>query len=403
MKKKETVVELLFNDKNETLHIIDTGGDLFTYLTGKETFCPLVGTKIKLEKSLGSGNYGQVFQITFPGKGKRRYAVKKSNVFIKTPCSKKTSYNRLDGNGKTIIPEGSSICEMEYSEYAISLLVGELTRNGTCINFMDVFAFSMCANPPGNSYVQYTFMEQISGTVRQKVSCIMEKARWGKLGPGIKKSQRKTLTNSVLIQILFGLAVLSRTYQIVHGDLHDDNIFLDYNPNMEWNGKKLGDYDYYEYKIDGTSIYLPGIPVIVKIGDLGLAVKYSEPMIGNKTTMENGYDQYDGGGPWLPNFFTPAYDTTFAVTIFQELNPSNEFINQIAGWVFGLKPGFNKKELENVMAKTNSYTSRPRIKELDGRLKHVSPDAILLSATLMKDYLKPPPTGSKILVIGELH
>lgn len=398
------VVKLLFGDKDEAIDIIDTGGDLLKYLTGKQTFCPLIGTKITLEKVLGKGNYGEVFQIDFPGKGKKRYAVKRSRVQRIDPCSKEDSYKRFDGKGKTIIPKGSSICEMAYSEYAISLLTGELVRDGTCINFMDVFAFSMCPNPNTNSYSQYTFMEQINGSFRRKVGCIAEKpsSRGQKTGPKMTKATRKILTDSVLIQTLFALAVLSRSYQIVHGDLHDDNIFLVHDPDMEWNGKRITDYDYYEYKIDGKSIYIPGIPLIVKIGDFGLAVKYSAPMVGNKTTMENGYDQYDGGGPWLPNFFTPAYDTTFVVRIFNELNPSNEFVKQIAGWVFGLKPGFNKEELKGAAIRMLAYTDRPKISELETGFKHVSPDAILLNDDLMKDYLKPPPKGSKVLVIGEL-
>lgn len=402
-------IKLFFEDKEETLNIINNGGNLVKYLTGKNALCPLIGTEIKLNKVLGKGEGGIVFEISFSGSnGKKKYAVKKSKIYnFDDPNGDSIgprSYRRVDDLGKTIIPPGSSICEKEYSEYAISLLTGELVRNGTCINFMDVFAFSMCPNPGGKSFSQYTFMEQIDSSVRKDMGCIMEDPYGpdGNTGKGLNTKQRRTLTNSVLIQTLFALAVLDRTYQIVHGDLHDDNIFLVHDPDFVWNGKRIGDYDYYKYKIDNTSIYLPGIPLIVKIGDLGLAVKYSAPMIGNITTMEDGYYQYDGKGPWLPNFYTPAYDTTFIVSIFRNRNPSNEFIKQIAAWVFGLKTGYKADDINIAMENLMAATGRPKITELENKLKHVSPEAILLNKKLMKDYLISPPKGSKVLIIGKI-
>jgi hypothetical protein len=406
------IVKLFFDDREETLGIIDSGGDLFTYLTGKKTFCPLVGSRIKLERVLGEGAYGAVFEIDFPGRGKKRYAVKKSEVYTIVPCSTESHYERLDGKGVTVIPKGSSICKMAYSEYGISLLVGEFARDGTCINFMDVFAFSMCEDIAKGSYSQYTFMEQIDGSLRRKIGCIMEKPRSkGPLGK-MKLADRHNLTNSVFIQTLFALAVLDRKYQIVHGDLHDDNIFLVHDPDLEWNGKRIGDYNYYEYRIDGLSIYIPGIPLIVKLGDFGISVKYSAPMIGNATTMEDGYDQEDGNGPWLPNFYTPAYDTIFVTSMFRERNPSNEFVKKIAAWVCGMQPGYSNEKLNNAMRGLFSKTGRPDISKLvkaKGKAKSpivkrkdVSPDAILLNPELMRQYLVPPPKGSRVLLIGEL-
>ena len=396
----QEIIKLFFDEREETLGIINSGGDLLKYMTGNKTFCPLVGTKIILAKVLGTGAYGKVFEIDFPGRGKKKYAVKKSEVYEIEPCSKKSYYKRLDGNGNTEIPKGSSICEMAYSEYAISLLLGELVRGGTCINFMDVFAFSMCKNP--FSLSQYTFMEQIDGSLRHKIGCIMEKPRGDKSLGKITLADRHKLTNSIFIQTLFALAVIDRKYQIVHGDLHDDNIFLVHDPDLEWKGERIGNYDYYEYRIDGVSIYIPGVPLIVKLGDFGLAVKYSAPMIGNITTMEIGFDQDDGDGPWLPNFYTPAYDTTFVTYIFRERNPSNEFIKQIAAWVCNLKSRYSNAKLDDEMNGLFAKTGRPDIKKLEKSMKHVSPGAILLEPELMRQYLTPPPKGSKILLIGEL-
>lgn len=426
--KKVDTIKLFFEDRQETLKIINNGGNLYKYLTGKSTFCPLIGAKIKLTKVLGTGSYGKVFEIEFPGRGSKKYAVKRSEDQYFVPCNKQKSYPRLDGRGDTIVPKGSNICDMVFSEYAISLLVGELVRSETCINFIDTFAFSLCNDGPRNPYDTrnlpenvfnngassnvYIFMEQISSSVRKSIGCIMETAGSGKKLGKMSLENRYELTNSILIQTLFAVATYQKTYHIVHGDLHEDNIFYVDDPDQTWKGKRIGDYDYYQYVIKGaagtTNIYIPAIPIIVKIGDFGLAVKYSkagEPMIGDMVTLFDGYDQYDeaNSGPWLPNFYSSAYDTTFITSIFAERNPSNEFVQSIAAWIFGAKPGSTKTQVRDRKNQVMSAgTGRPMIKELDGgALSHVDPEVILTS-DLMGKYTIKPPNGSKILIIGSI-
>lgn len=406
MNEGSEIVKLFYEDREETMRIINTGGNLYTYLTGNKTFCPLIGTKITKGKFIGAGNYGQIFEIEFPGSKPKKYVVKKSKVYL-DPCKRQTSYLRFDGRGETIIPKGSSICDMSITEYAISILAGEALRREKCINFIDVFAFSYCnnINTPGPlKNAQYTFMEQISSSVRKTISCMMENSLYQSKKMPLEMQQE--IANSLFIQTLFAIYILQKDYHIVHGDLHDDNIFYVADPNYEWKGDKIGNYDYYEYKIEGKSLYLPAIPIIVKIGDFGLSVKYSkhgEPMIGDYTTLETGYDQQDGLGPWLPNFYSSSYDVTFVTFIFSNKNPKNKFIQDIAGWVADV-PAKEVTSISVASARSKlimKFTDRPLIRELEGKLAHVTPEGILTNKKLMGRYMKKPLKGSKILTLGE--
>ncbi len=414
MDKSKDVVQLFFENRKETLEIVNTGGNLFNYLTKQTSLCPLIKSKITLVKMLGKGASGQIFSIDFNGKGSRRYAVKITeitlytenkepmDVMFKKLCSNKRKYHRTDGRGVIEIPKGSFICESVYSEYIISLLIGEIIRNGTCINFLDTFAFALCPGvSPSKYYVtakQYTFMEQIDTTLRRSLRCIVEKPR-NMSKSGIPKKTSKEISEFIFIQILFGIAVYQKLYNIVHGDLHDDNVFLVHDPNLEWKGHKIGTFDNFKYTItnpDGskTEIYLPAIPLIVKIADFGLAVKYSkngEPIIGEKTTMENGFDH----SSILPNFYNKAYDVVYIADIMQNLNPSNEFIKGILTWM----ANGDMKNMDRIIDRKNF---RPKLELLETELSHVSPEAILSNPKLMGKYLERPPKGNKILNIGNI-
>lgn len=421
-----SVISLMYEGRKEDLNVIYKGGDIIKQFSRKNVLCPLIDTDIKLTKMLGKGSYGAVFEITFPGKGTRKYVVKRS--FNQPPkcLPNAKQYKRVDGAGFTEITKGSSICQMDASEYAISLLLGEIYRQSKCINFIDVFSIAICPGP-GKEQGTYIFMEKINTSIRRSRLCTSSKS---KILTKIPEGKRSQLEDSIIIQTLFAMVAYHQYYHIVHGDLHDDNIFVDSNPDLEWKGHKIRDYDYFEYKISGkkqpggpcsdictrkgtkhdecaygdVSIYLPAVPAIVKIGDLGLAVKYSidgGPMVGNEVTLADGYDVGGGNGPWLPNFYTEAYDTTHFISSFQLVNPSNKLVRKILAWIFkqDLKKGISNTTRDHFI---NPANRRPRIKLLETELCHVSPIVILRNPKLMGDFMKRPPTGSRILTIGEI-
>lgn len=468
------LVSLFYNGREEFLKVLDTNQSLVKYLSNtKNPVCPLMGNEIKMLKTLGRGQSGIVFEIDFPGRGKRRYVAKKTNVdedlfglitshyyrfldlermygikaeviieynnltgkrdrysylkqtiivplFMKGCLAAKNSkYPRNDNRGYVEFNIGDQICDGNYSEFALSVIAGELYRSGRSINFVDVFYFATCANEHNLLDVsQYTFMEKIDGTLKRTLGCIFEHNQRG----DINANHHEEAVNSVVVQIIHAIGVY-QTYEIVHGDLHDDNVFLEYvTPETQWKGKSVLDVDYYEYKVNGQSIYVTGgrvCPFIVKIGDWGLSVKYKTPRVANKTTIDTGYDQGDGQGPWLPNFYNTSYDLFYIITIIYNLNPSNKFIKSIVSWmitgtdeektdeeiyeaireIYGY---YDRRENRNGKWKINRIArNRPLTSELTSSLSHVSPTNILTNKKLMGKYLDSLPSDSHTILFGE--
>ena len=296
---KSAEVQLKFFGKDEILRIIDTRKSIVKYLGRESTLCPLIGSEIKLVE-IGKGKGGMVFSITFPGMGDKKYVVKRLEGvnFLRCQTTTKSTYGKTNGKGTITVPSKSYVCDEErYSEYVLSVLVGELYRKGECINFIDTFDFATCLKPVSN---QYIFMERIDNVLKTIADCVF--------------TEDYSIGMRAVIQLLFAIAIYQRKYKIVHGDLHLDNVFVEYvTPTTEFGGQKLAECDYFYYQIGKKTIYLPYTPFIIKIGDWGLSCKYSEPMVMNSNTMRDGYDQYEGFGPWIPNFYTETYDAVLSI------------------------------------------------------------------------------------------
>ena len=107
------------------------------------------------------------------------------------------------------------------------------------------------------------------------------------------------------------------------------NVFIEYinENNVVFDNQELKNANYFHYSIRGYNIYIPATDVLVKIGDFGLSVKYSYPVIGDKEVFESGYDQQDGDGPWIPNIFIPSYDSLYFTANY--INTLDSFPNKV--------------------------------------------------------------------------
>lgn len=198
---------------------------------------------------------------------------------------------RLTGDTFTI-PSGSYMCDYpNYTEYPISVLCTHLLLEGECINFLDVFGFSMCAND--KMIYDYTFMEAVDGSLkdilRQKKFPITE-----------------NIVDSIYIQVVFAICSMQRLIGIQHNDLHCGNVLLKILSNSDtltrFNGKELQRMEFFKYTLDGTHIYLPNDDVIAKVSDFGLSAKYSEPMMMNRKNQNLAP---------LPGWKSDSYDFLF--------------------------------------------------------------------------------------------
>jgi serine/threonine protein kinase len=438
----------------QVMKIIDTGGSLVSYLINQDSICPLLNSEIQFLDIIGEGGYGAAFLVKIKGMGPKYYVAKRADIKSKCELFKEykeytlkkvaqcrnevfgENYNlaiglngnnpnkiikrgdlycipelgpacrvdkelkikRADDKGKFVtIPKGSYLCDIpQYSEYVIGNIAGSFYRKGTSINFIDVFAFATCISNDlslfDKTIHQYIFMEKIDATLEE-----IDETKFG-------SNKRNYVYSTLLIQVLHALDCLHK-YKIVHADLHDGNIFLEYvRKDTEFHNQNLLNKDWYKYKIGNTELFLKSIPVLAKIGDFGLSVKWEKPIIGNKEVVEDGMDLEDGAGPWVPNWYAPNYDTLHVLKTFYDIDPSNEFIRDIYAWALGVDETNDESllllKIKRAEGLIFNYKTgdRPRVSYLEER-RFVTPKNILTNKKLVGDFMVKPKYG-KIITLG---
>ena len=199
-----------------------------------------------------------------------------------------TRFPRFDRKGAVEVLPGDIVCTQAISEALVATFVSnELApESRTSRFFVETFNIAVCPAistsdlpvPEGAAPKKRTtaaaetfqFMEIIQGNFLQYLN--------SELFPRTTQDREEVLKR-FYTQVLDALEVY-QSQKIVHGDLHLENIFYVQNP-------------------DGS--------VSFKIGDWGLACKYSEPKILNLTVMKSGYAQKEAI-PWVPNWYDASYD-----------------------------------------------------------------------------------------------
>lgn len=453
----------------ERVKTILNNGDFLVknLLQERQDVCSLIDSKtIKLVEKLGKGAAGVVYSVELPGNQVNKYAVKIAHsLAIKTykitrPFTLKQVTEaylldkryenividviyKLNGNdpkrvfkkgenfylpmfatgckleesvtfpkvggvqGATEIPKGSYLCDNEsYSEYAIGVLVSELYKRNLSINFIDILDFVSCyevgktrASKP--KPLQYIFMQQIGYSLDSTTF----------LDVDVESKDSKQIDidemNALIIQLLYAIACYQTYFKISHNDLHLGNIFLEpITAKTMFSGKKLEDFEYFMYIIgDDRAIAFPRPKNILKIGDWGLSVKYSQPIVGDLQVFVDGYN--DGElGAWVPNWYSPVYDLLYSLnyiyyhTRVRNVTPT-DFLRSI---LYSIIDGDPKLSLsEQLSDYILGYTMRPVLKKLtEEPLVNKSAYNVLLS-DLMSEYVVDPSTiKGKYIIIGRM-
>lgn len=209
-------------------------------------------------------------------------------------------------------------------------------------------------------------MEKISGTARAFESHFEDPV----------ENTAYNYFDLLYVQLMFALIAMEYSYQIQHNDLHDDNMFFEeITSNTKYNGQYLSKAKYLSYHLFGKQYYLPNMGYVLKMGDFGLSVKYSNPIVGSKRVFETGYDQQDGSGPWIPNWRSTSYDSIYATDYFSE-------VSYLAGNVYDyMKAKSGHKNL------VNPNTNRPYLNYLENT-DNVASSMALFEKGLFDDFLQ---------------
>jgi serine/threonine protein kinase len=466
-------IKIIFENKEEILNTISHGDEITELLGLPSEKCALIGTEIKLGKSLGKGSFGEVFSITFPGMGKKQYVVKKGALVLEVIFKPKSRIMEIlkvgdfaldyvmkwqtperrrlfneaknDNNVSILIPpkicrlsqdrlfteipnrnarngnkdhlikieKGSYLCsDASFSEFVIGSYTGKLYRDGLCINFFNVYSMFTCVDYESNFsaiYNQYIFMDKIDNSMRKISKCITLE-NYAKTN--FKTFVTDEICNGVFIQVMFAIAMYQNKYNISHNNLHDDNVFVEYvTKDTTFNSEKLIDKEWYHYRCDNIDIYFPAIPVIVKIGDFGLSVKYSKPIVGNKAIFSSGHVD-DGTGHWIPNIYLPSYDSLFFMvsiwlllgrqTSWVKENKYGKLIPECVRVMCPTVPKSNNPDFDYFPAMVSQgYVRRSNGRPVLNNLTNVLPAISILKGPIANMYGKKPKTGT-IITLGIL-
>lgn len=188
------------------------------------------------EEVLGKGEQGTVYKANVEDKRrvlavKKLYLERKAANFVKAPFSK----NALKHEG--------------FIEYMILQLTNTLVLQRVCPHFVLNYGYGH-ENRKGvcdDLYPKkmYIFNEYISNS--ESLYSWMEDIH----------SEREYF--NVFFQIMIALAAIQRKFNLVHSDLHGENIFV----------KKVKKGGYWKYKLDGKTYYVPNLGYFVILNDFG--------------------------------------------------------------------------------------------------------------------------------------
>jgi len=308
---------------------------------------------------------------------------------ISCMTSKEKKVKRFD-NPKlfTVLPKKSYICQEErFSEYIIGIICGNIFRSGMSAHFIDMFGFATCEDTANNAVKEYVFMDKIDSTIAKLIfykDTQIQNPNSPLLNTIDYQGKKYTELDILCVQTLTAITAMQQ-YGIQHGDLHLDNVFLEkLGKTTQYDSNILANMPIWKHEVFGKKIYTPQTTWLVKIGDFGLSVKYSVPMVGNKETLTTGYDQNDGEGPWIPNWFSSTYDALYFLNAAYRANNS-KFVRSLLGNALGLKSNATIQELKDEISVAFNSNARPRMNTLNNYKKSAIPSNILLS-DVMEDF-----------------
>lgn len=275
--------------------------------------CDMFNKEITILKKLGEGVYGAVFLVKYDDGSEREYVMKNVKVqnisfpsknFTNEQIEKLYPWRSKESDGYLSTKTYRTFADIKVpldnrkmwedgmlSEYLLYLKCSKFLE-GESPHFIETGSFAHCKKAdPGkktNSRVRSSlnfFIQKVDGIVHDDYKCFDPYA--------------------VFVQGIACLKLLHK-HKISHNDLKMDNLgYVKIKDTDMWKGKRIVEYDYFEYRIGRKSVYIPFTPYLVKVLDFGLSIDYGDN-IGNR-------DVYDAEIDSIPEDFDDDYDYFFFI------------------------------------------------------------------------------------------
>lgn len=325
---------LKFNDSDDVVKIIYSGGNVKEFLNTPSLECPLIGSEIKLvQPPLGEGAEGIVFEIKFKNGSGNNFVVKEATTvpvdiiepdrhpleltyrewleygidlfsvkgsydinfiaeFNKVPKNKLNEKVKI-GSGivfsfpilpRSTLTENCKGTVKKYRNFKKGSYVCDPSIVSTLMSALTSVVFiedRICPHFVQHiSFVScellksYTFMERIDFDLNFYLT---EKVKDSK--------SFKLKFQTILFQVLVALSHMQEypyrgtPLKITHNDLHPGNIFLGKSERIIWKNEELSKTKWWKYTINKVDFYIPSRKYMIKFGDWGYSAKHSNPRI----------------------------------------------------------------------------------------------------------------------------
>lgn len=224
-------------------------------------------SSVEFDKLLGKGTYGKVYALKDPYK----------HLVAKTMLVKGKNHECK------IVNDGYR-CPSEFiSELIIHAILSEGVKKGDTQHFPIISAYSKCNND------LQLYIEKIDTALDTFLIPNQFKQLMG-------REITKVDIVSMFLQTLMGIVYMN-DLGIIHNDMKLDNIFV----------KKTGLTNPFKYNVYGNRYTVPNTGFTIKIGDFGLATKYSNKQIGRDEILKaESNKEYTCAG--YTNTFNGTYD-----------------------------------------------------------------------------------------------
>jgi serine/threonine protein kinase len=387
------------NDEKTLMNFFMKYETLFNMLPGDDNFLNSIVEMNNLSENLQKPQLKSGMVLKFPVRPIKDFLVKEE-LFIQ----------KNDNSGDNIeIPKSSYLCERIISENVISTYIGQFFENGTVrpflnkskqsdysIHFLASLSFLVCSEgdeePVEGNALEETLwnIPEVQNFSRDYDYMLLE--RIDNNIEGISKCIPDKYYEYLFMQAIFSLCLLQK-HEIVHNDLHLGNLFVKYiDENTTYHSQKLISAEYFSYTVEKITFYIPFIPLILKIGDFGLAQKYSEPQILATNIVSDMFEIRH----LIPNFYSSITDVVPLVFNFLNISGDTAIITKSAEWIFK-----GKKEQKRMITFNKRYSKI--YTEYYKYFEHISAINLLKYIRDIRPTLFKKPKSGKIINLGTIY